>query len=97
VDAALAGHDALAVPTLPIPAPLIGSVTLKVGAAEEPIRNLMLRLTSPFNATGHPAIALPNGTLSSGLPCSTQLIGMRGQTDGLMRVALTVEDTLRPR
>jgi len=97
VDAALAGHDALAVPTLPIPPPLIGAVTIKVGGAEEPVRNLMLRLTSPFNATGHPAVALPNGTLSSGLPCSTQLIGMREQTEGLMRVALTVEDVLQAR
>ncbi len=95
VDAALAGRDALAIPTLPIPAPLIGAVTIKVGATEEPVRNLMLRLTSPFNATGHPAIALPNGRISSGLPCSTQLIGLRGHTDALLRVALAVEDLQR--
>jgi aspartyl-tRNA(Asn)/glutamyl-tRNA(Gln) amidotransferase subunit A len=92
VDAALASHDALAVPTLPIPAPVIGSATVKVGATEEPVRNLMLRLTSPFNATGHPAIAVPNGTIASGLPCSTQLIGLRDQTDSLVRVALAIEE-----
>ena len=101
VDAALAGRDALAMPTLPIPAPLIGAVTIKVGATEEPVRNLMLRLTSAFNATGHPAIAVPNGTIASGLPCSTQLIGLNGQTDSLVRVALAVEEvqreTTRPR
>ena len=101
VDAALAGRDALAMPTLPIPAPLIGAVTIKVGATEEPVRNLMLRLTSAFNATGHPAIAVPNGTIASGLPCSTQLIGLHGQTDSLVRVALAVEEvqreTTRPR
>ena len=95
VDAALAGRDALALPTLPIPPPLIGAVTVKVGSTEEPVRNLMLRLTSPFNATGHPAIALPNGTISSGLPCSTQLVGLSGQTDALTRVALAVEDIHR--
>jgi Asp-tRNA(Asn)/Glu-tRNA(Gln) amidotransferase A subunit family amidase len=95
VDAALAGRDALVVPTLPIPAPLIGSVTIKVGSTEEPVRNLMLRLTSLFNATGHPAIALPNGVISSGLPCSTQLVGLRGQTDALTRVALAVEEVQR--
>jgi aspartyl-tRNA(Asn)/glutamyl-tRNA(Gln) amidotransferase subunit A len=91
VDAALAGRDALATPTLPIPPPLIGAATIAVGATEEPVRNLMLRFTSLFNMTGHPAIALPNGTISSGLPCSTQLIGPRGQTDALIRVALAVE------
>ncbi len=92
VDAALAGHDAIAVPTLPIPPPLLGEAMIKVGATEEPVRNLMLRLTSPFNITGHPAIALPCGTTSSGLPCSVQLVGI--QSDALVRVALAVESCL---
>jgi aspartyl-tRNA(Asn)/glutamyl-tRNA(Gln) amidotransferase subunit A len=94
VDAALAGHDALVLPTLPIPAPLIGAATVKVGAIEEPVRNLMLRLTSLFNMTGHPAIALPNGTTSSGMPCSAQLVGVRGQADALVRVALAFESRM---
>ena len=54
VDAALAQHDALVLPTLPIPAPPIGATTVQVGATAEPVRNLMLRLTQLFNVTGHP-------------------------------------------
>jgi Asp-tRNA(Asn)/Glu-tRNA(Gln) amidotransferase A subunit family amidase len=51
----------------------------------------MLRLTQPFNVTGHPAMAMPCGTTSEGLPCSVQLVGQRMQTDALLRVALACE------
>jgi aspartyl-tRNA(Asn)/glutamyl-tRNA(Gln) amidotransferase subunit A len=91
VDAALAQHDALVLPTLPIPAPAIGAISMKVGATTEPVRNLMLRLTQLFNVTGHPAISLPAGATSSGLPCGLQLVGCRAQTDALLRVALACE------
>ena len=91
VDAALAQHDALILPTLPIPAPPIGAATMQVGSTAEPVRSLMLRLTQPFNVTGHPAISMPSGTTSAGLPCAVQLVGRRMQTDALLRVALACE------
>jgi aspartyl-tRNA(Asn)/glutamyl-tRNA(Gln) amidotransferase subunit A len=91
VDAALAQHDALIVPTLPIPAPLIGTNTVEIGGASYPIRNLMLRLTQLLNMTGHPAVALPMDDTSAGLPCSAQLVGGRQQTDSLLRLALACE------
>jgi aspartyl-tRNA(Asn)/glutamyl-tRNA(Gln) amidotransferase subunit A len=91
VDAALAEHDALILPSLPIPAPLLGANTVQIGAMAEPVRNLMLRLTQPFNITGHPAIAMPSGLTANKLPCSVQLVGRRGQTDALLRVALACE------
>jgi aspartyl-tRNA(Asn)/glutamyl-tRNA(Gln) amidotransferase subunit A len=94
VDAALAQHDALILPSLPIPAPLLGANTVQVGAVVEPVRNLMLRLTQPFNITGHPAIAMPSGLTANKLPCSVQLVGRRGQTDGLLRVALACESLI---
>jgi aspartyl-tRNA(Asn)/glutamyl-tRNA(Gln) amidotransferase subunit A len=91
VDAALAQHDALMLPTLPMPAPLLGATTVQVGTTTEPVRNLMLRLTQLFNITGHPAIVVPAGQTSTGLPCSAQLVGVRHQTDALLRVALACE------
>ena len=93
VDQALADHDALVLPTLPIPAPLIGQATAAFGAVSEPVRNVMLRLTQLFNVTGHPAIALPAGGTRGGLPCSVQLAGTR--TDSLVRVALACEGIVR--
>jgi aspartyl-tRNA(Asn)/glutamyl-tRNA(Gln) amidotransferase subunit A len=94
VDAALAEHDALLTPTLPIPAPEIGASSVTIGGKAEPVRNVMLRLTQPFNVTGHPAMTMPCGSTKAGLPCGLQLVGARNETDALVRVALTVEDAL---
>jgi aspartyl-tRNA(Asn)/glutamyl-tRNA(Gln) amidotransferase subunit A len=91
VDAALSGQDALLLPTLPIVAPPLGANQVQVGAAREPVRNVMLRLTQLFNLTGHPAITLPCGSSSSGLPCGLQLAGATGQTDNLLHIARGVE------
>jgi aspartyl-tRNA(Asn)/glutamyl-tRNA(Gln) amidotransferase subunit A len=97
IDAALAQHDALMLPALPIPAPLIGASMVQVGRSSEPVRNVMLRLTQPFNVTGHPAISIPAGKTANGLPCAVQLVGCRAQTDGLIKVALACEPALTDR
>jgi aspartyl-tRNA(Asn)/glutamyl-tRNA(Gln) amidotransferase subunit A len=89
VDAALAQHDALVLPTLPIVAPPIGAAMVDVGKTKEPVRNVMLRLTQLFNVTGHPSVSIP--AESSGLPCGIQLVGCRQQTDALLKVALACE------
>jgi aspartyl-tRNA(Asn)/glutamyl-tRNA(Gln) amidotransferase subunit A len=94
VDAAVAGHDALVLPTLPIPAPPLGVASVPVGGTVEPVRNLMLRLTQLFNLTGHPAISLPCGHTSGGLPCGLQLVGARTHTRELLRTALACEPHL---
>ena len=94
VDAALAGLDALALPTLPIVAPLIGASTVPLGDRSEPVRNVMLRLTQLFNLTGHPAVTLPCGASAAGLPIGLQLVGVTGQTDSLLRMAYGVEGAL---
>ena len=72
-------------------APLLGADSVNVGTTREPVRNVMLRLTQLFNLTGHPAIALPCGLTSDGLPCSLQLAGARGQTESLLRAARACE------
>jgi aspartyl-tRNA(Asn)/glutamyl-tRNA(Gln) amidotransferase subunit A len=91
VDAALAGGDALVLPTMPIPAPRLGADMVRVGASEQPTRAMMLRDTQLFNLTGHPAISLPCGLTRDGLPCGLQLVGRRNQTEALIRVALACE------
>jgi aspartyl-tRNA(Asn)/glutamyl-tRNA(Gln) amidotransferase subunit A len=94
VDAALAQHDALVVPTLPIPAPKIGATTVRVGGRDEPVRSVMLRLTQLFDVTGHPAVSIPSSR--EGLPCGLQLVGGRHETDALLRVALACERYITP-
>lgn len=94
VDAALERCDALVLPTLAIPAPVIGSSTVDVDGREAPVRATMLRLTQLFNITGHPAMALPAGHGPEGLPRSLQLVGHRGRTERLLDVAAAVEPLL---
>jgi aspartyl-tRNA(Asn)/glutamyl-tRNA(Gln) amidotransferase subunit A len=91
VDAALEGCQALMLPTLPIPAPIIGQASVEIGGAKHPVRGLMLRLTQLFNLTGHPAISVPCGKTSAGLPCGLQLVGKIGATEALLAVASAVE------
>lgn len=91
VDRALGGCDALLLPALAIPAPLSGAATVDVDGAEEPTRAAMLRLTQLFNITGHPAIAIPAGRTSTGLPVGIQLVAGLGRTAALLDVAEVVE------
>jgi aspartyl-tRNA(Asn)/glutamyl-tRNA(Gln) amidotransferase subunit A len=96
VDATLADCDALVLPAMPIPAPTLGAQTVRVGRVDESVRALMLRNTQLFNLTGHPAISLPCGKTSEGLPVGLQLVGAHARTDALVRVALACE-SLMPR
>ena len=82
-------------PTLPIPAPRCGDQVVHIGSRGEPVRALMLRLTQPFNLTGHPAISLPCGTMAGGLPCGLQLVGRINRTGSLLAVAQACEEALR--
>ena len=96
VDAALSDCDALVLPTLPIAAPKIGATTVTIGSSEEDVRSLMLRLTQLFNLTGHPAITLPCGITSEGMPCGLQLVGRRDGTVDLLRLSLGCEAHVTP-
>jgi len=96
VDAALSQCDALVLPTLAIPAPVIGADTVDVDGTSRLLRPLMLRLTQLFNLTGHPAISLPCGDTPGGLPCGIQLVGRRHDTTGLLAVALSCEAHVTP-
>ena len=91
VDLALERCDALLLPTLPIPAPPIGSATVDVDGVQAPVRATMLSRTQLFNITGHPAIALPAGTAADGLPRSMQVVGHRGRTERLLEIAAALE------
>lgn len=91
VDRALDGCDALLLPALAIPAPVLGASTVDIDGSAEPTRAAMLRLTQLFNITGHPSIAIPAGRTPGGLPIGVQLVAERHRTAVLLDVAECVE------
>ena len=96
VDAALDGVDALLLPTLPIPAPAIGAETVRIAGSDEPVRNVMLRLTQLFNITGHPAITVPCGATPEGLPAGAQIVGRLAGDLSLLSLSRALEPHLGP-
>jgi aspartyl-tRNA(Asn)/glutamyl-tRNA(Gln) amidotransferase subunit A len=89
VRAVLAGRDGLLLPTMAIPAPKLGAATVSLGGSEEPVRNAMLRLTQPFNISGHAAISIPCGKTSDGLPIGAQIVG--AHTADVLEIAAGLE------
>jgi aspartyl-tRNA(Asn)/glutamyl-tRNA(Gln) amidotransferase subunit A len=95
VDEMLDGADALVLPTLPIPAPLLGQHDVVLdpsGGPAIPVRAAMLRHTQLFNLTTHPAITIPAPV--SGLPVGLQLVGRRHDTARLLEIAAACEAAL---
>jgi aspartyl-tRNA(Asn)/glutamyl-tRNA(Gln) amidotransferase subunit A len=87
VDAVLAGCDAILCAGNPTAAPRLADVD------EGPFRKSH-PITGPFNATGHPALALPCGFGASGLPLGLQLIGRNYGEAMLLRIAQAYEQAV---
>ena len=87
--------DVLITPTAPIPAPRIADKTVVVGNKTHPVRGpgsgSVSRNTSPSNSTGLPAISVPCGLTSSGLPIGLQLIGRPFDEALLLQIAYAYE------
>jgi len=86
--ALLGGLDALAMPTLPIVAPRIDALAepMRLGERDVTVAYAMLRNTFPFDLTGQPALALPCGFTSEGLPVSLQLAAGHFNEPALLRL-----------
>lgn len=88
-DDALAAYDVLLMPTLPMKATPLpeadAPVELVVQRAFEMIVN-----TTPFNATGHPAMNVPCG-VSDGLPVGMMLVGRHWAEPTIYRAAHAYE------
>jgi amidase len=84
----LAPYDATLAPTLPSPAVRLGLPTEKFEEELYP----HIQFTFPFNATGQPAISLPNGFTKSGLPIGLQIIGRPAGELGIIAIAAAFEE-----
>jgi aspartyl-tRNA(Asn)/glutamyl-tRNA(Gln) amidotransferase subunit A len=91
-DSAFRRVDVVLAPAVPIGAPRIGYNDVKVDGEKETVRSALVRLNRPANFTGHPAIAVPCGFTSDGLPIGLQLIGPRWGEAGLLAIARAFEE-----
>jgi aspartyl-tRNA(Asn)/glutamyl-tRNA(Gln) amidotransferase subunit A len=95
VQSLFARADMLAMPTLsrtalPIEQDLFGTIEIDDDVFDN-VRPNWFPWTMPFNMTGHPAVSLPCGFGSDGLPIGLQLVGrFRGDVE-LLRVSALFE------
>jgi len=88
--------DLLLTPTTAHSAPRLGEI---VPTDDNPFQSLLgsiphAAFTSAFNITGQPAISIPAGFTSEGLPLGAQLVAAYGREDQLIAVAAQLETAL---
>ncbi len=86
-----AEYDLLLTPTTPIAAPLIEGAD-----AVEQARQLT-RYTAPFNLTGLPALSVPCGFTSNGLPIGLQIIAGAWSEKKVLQAGWIFEKNISPR
>ena len=101
VDGALARHDVLLAPATPLTAPRLDERQTTLGDGPSDVRSALIRLTRPFNFSGHPACAVPCGFSTDRLPIGMQVVGRPFDEATVLRVAdayqrLTDWHTRRP-
>src|SRR4030095_2231581 len=94
VDEMFGEVDAILAPAIPEPAPQLAAVT--AGAVGDIVRRMgrFSRLTRPFNGLGLPALALPCGFSSDGLPLGLQIVGRPFDEATIFRLGSAVEQAL---
>jgi len=83
--------DVLAWPTVAAPAPLLDNPTVEVPSGQYPADYLNPRQAGIANLTGIPAISVPVGRGSSGLPIGLQLLAPWGRDELLLDAAEALE------
>ncbi len=95
VGAVFSRCDVLHTPTLPVPVPRLAEVDVGGGADMWSMLAKLVHNTAPFNYLGLPAIAVPAGRTSNGMPASAQLVARPFAEGLLFRVAAAHERALQ--
>jgi Asp-tRNA(Asn)/Glu-tRNA(Gln) amidotransferase A subunit family amidase len=85
--ATVAHLDVLLLPTTRLRATPIGAAEADVDGTTVAVRPQLLALTLPFNLTGWPAVSVPGEVADGGLPAGVQVVGVRLEERGVLRVA----------
>jgi aspartyl-tRNA(Asn)/glutamyl-tRNA(Gln) amidotransferase subunit A len=85
--------DCLFTPATPITAPRIGQTTMTVNGAQYDTRMLTTRFARGINVLGFPALSIPCGESSEGLPIGLQIIGRPFEENLLLALGEALECT----
>jgi amidase len=98
VSAFFRSYDVLVTPTAATPPPLLGFLNQNDPSLDPRgwLNKLfaLIPFTPLFNMTGQPAISLPLGQSSEGLPIGVQLVARYGDEATLLRLAAQLEEAL---
>jgi len=86
------GVDVLVTPTTPVPAATINELKQDPELLR-PNELMLLRNTRPVNVWGLPAISVPCGFTTAGLPIGLQIIGPQWREDRVLQLAYAYEQT----
>jgi Asp-tRNA(Asn)/Glu-tRNA(Gln) amidotransferase A subunit family amidase len=83
--------DVFMTPATAMAAPQPSATQVRLGHREMSMREALLRLMRPFNLTGLPALSIPCGFTSAGLPIGLQIAGKPFDEETVLRVAHAYE------
>jgi len=86
-------HDVLITPTMPRTAPRLGTLGANLDTAGDEFMDFVA-FTYPYNCTGQPAISLPLGMSTSGLPIGVQLVGPPRGEAVILQLAAQLEQAM---
>lgn len=95
MEKAFGAVDFIATPTIPDVAPAIKPDVLQAGESDLSTVGQLMRFVFLSNFTGHPAISLPAGHNSQGLPIGLQLIGRPWAEAGLLYAGSVLEKAVQ--
>lgn len=83
--------DVLALPTLPVTAPVIGAKSVRLGSRDVDLEDALVAYVRVFNIARLPALTHPCGTGEDGMPVGIQLVGRPLDEHVLLRAAYAFE------
>ena len=86
-------HDVLLTPTVGVPVPPLGMLdTMRLESLAH--AGAVAAFTALFNATGQPAMSVPAGVDSTGMPTGAQFVAALGGDDLLLALATALEEAM---
>jgi aspartyl-tRNA(Asn)/glutamyl-tRNA(Gln) amidotransferase subunit A len=84
--------DVIVTPSEPIVAPQVSQTIVRINDYEESVDSAAVRYLAPFNLTGLPALSIPCGFSSKGLPIGMQIVGRAYDESTILRLGHEYEN-----